>query len=117
MANPARPAAGVRLCALSELKDPGSRGFLFREGEALFMGFVVRRGDEVAGWIDHCPHAGMPLAVVPDRYLTREGDLILCASHGALFRPDDGRCVGGPCAGRSLWSWPVRVDGDTVVTA
>ena len=117
MANAARPAAGVRLCALADLKDPGSRGFSFREGDALFMGFVVRSGDGVAGWIDHCPHAGMPLAVVPNRYLTREGDLILCASHGALFRLNDGKCVGGPCAGKSLWPWPVRVDGDDVVTA
>jgi nitrite reductase/ring-hydroxylating ferredoxin subunit len=117
MANAARPAAGVRLCALDELADPGSRGFLFREGEFLFMGFVVRVGDGVSGWVDHCPHAGMPLAVVPNRYLTREGDLILCASHGALFGLDDGKCVGGPCAGKSLWPWRVRVEGDDIVTA
>ena len=50
MANAARPAAGVRLCALAELKDPGSRGFYFRDGDALFMGFVVRSGGGVAGW-------------------------------------------------------------------
>ena len=47
---------------------------------------------------------------MPDRYLTREGDLILCGTHGALFRPDDGLCVGGPCAGKSLTPWPVRVE-------
>ena len=115
--NPAAPPAGTRLCALDEIADPGARGFSFRVDDRLFAGFVVRTGGEVRGYIDRCPHAGMPLAMTPDRFLTREGDLILCASHGALFRPDDGRCVGGPCAGRSLWSWPVRVDGDTVVTA
>jgi nitrite reductase/ring-hydroxylating ferredoxin subunit len=91
---------------------------MFRSGEALFLGFVVRSGGEVTGWIDRCPHAGMPLALAPDRYLTREGDLILCSSHGALFRPRDGLCVGGPCAGRRLIPWPVRVQaGDLVVAA
>jgi nitrite reductase/ring-hydroxylating ferredoxin subunit len=115
--NPARPGPGTRLCALADLRDPGSRGFLFREGEALFLGFVTRVGDKVAGWVDRCPHAGMPLAIVPNRYLTREGDLILCAAHGALFRPADGLCVGGPCAGQALTPWPVRVDGDDVVVA
>ena len=115
--NPARPTPGHRLCSLADLKDPGSRGFLFREGEALFMGFITRVGGQVTGWIDRCPHVGMPLAVVPDRYLTREGDLILCASHGALFRPEDGLCVGGPCAGKSLWPWPVVLDGEDVLTA
>jgi nitrite reductase/ring-hydroxylating ferredoxin subunit len=115
--NPAQPAAGVRLCALADLRDPGARGFMFREGEALFLGFVTRSGGAVAGWVDRCPHAGMPLAILPDRYLTREGDLILCASHGALFRPADGACIGGPCAGQSLTPWPVKVEDADVVTA
>ena len=117
MANPARPGAGVRLCALADLRDPGARGFMFREGEALFLGFVTRSGDAVTGWVDRCPHAGMPLAILPDRYLTREGDLILCSWHGALFRPETGQCVGGPCAGASLTPWPVEVKDGVVRTA
>ena len=115
--NPARPKAGQHLCPLDDIASPGSRGFLFRAGDYVFAGFVVRQGDEVRGWIDRCPHAGMPLALMPDRYLTREGDLVLCASHGALFRPLDGVCVGGPCAGQSLISWPVRLEGDEILTA
>jgi nitrite reductase/ring-hydroxylating ferredoxin subunit len=115
--NPARPAPGVRLCRLDQIADPGARGFSFHTGEARFAGFVVRAGGEVLGYEDRCPHAAMPLALFPERYLTREGDLILCASHGALFRPRDGLCVGGPCAGRSLTRWPVRIEGEELVTA
>jgi len=113
--NPAEPVSGTHLCALDEIADPGSKGFLFRDGETLFLGFVVRRGDAVTGFVDRCPHAGMPLAMTPDRYLTREGDLILCASHGALFRIDDGRCIGGPCAGAALTRWAVTVEQGFVV--
>ena len=40
--NPARPAAGLRLCAVADLADPGARGFRFRAGDRLFAGFVVR---------------------------------------------------------------------------
>jgi len=116
MSNPAQPAPGTTLCALADLPDPGSRGFMFREGDYLFLGFITRTDRKVAGWIDRCPHAGMPLAMLPDRYLTREGNLILCASHGALFRPSDGLCLGGPCAGKSLWPWAVTVEGGVVVT-
>lgn len=114
--NLARPAPGARLCALADIADPGAKGFLFRQGEALFLGFVVRRGETVTGFIDRCPHAGMPLALLPNRYLTREGDLILCSSHGALFRPADGLCLGGPCAGKSLTGWPVAVVGADLLT-
>ncbi len=115
--NPARPQSGTRLCAFEDIADPGSKGFLFREGDALFLGFVVRRGETVIGFVDRCPHAGMPLAMVQDRYLTREGDLILCSSHGALFRVDDGVCVGGPCAGQPLRGWAVRIEDGAVMTS
>jgi nitrite reductase/ring-hydroxylating ferredoxin subunit len=115
--NPAQPAPDTRLCALDEIRDPGAKGFFFRAGEQIFMGFVVRRGDEVRGFLDRCPHTGTPLAAAPDRYLTREGDLIVCSTHGAMFRPSDGLCLAGPCESRSLWSWPVRLVGDEVRTA
>ncbi len=76
----------------------------------------MRRGGSIAGFVDRCPHAGNPLAAFGDRYLTGEGDLILCAAHGALFRPLDGVCIGGPCAGAALTPWPVRVEDGTVFT-
>lgn len=71
----------------------------------------------MAGYLDRCPHAGLPLAWCEHDYLTRERDLIICASHGALFRPEDGLCIAGPCAGRALTPWPVRVEAGLVVTA
>jgi nitrite reductase/ring-hydroxylating ferredoxin subunit len=112
-----RPAAGELLCRLADIPDPGAKGFRFRQGEALFAGFVVRRGGSVAGYVDSCPHAGWPLALVGDRYLTREKDLILCSGHGALFRPEDGVCIAGPCAGDRLRPWPVMVAEGEVFTA
>ena len=115
--NPAQPAPGTRLCALAEIPDPGAKGFMFRADHYLFLGFVVRRDGELFGYVDRCPHTGLPLAPVPDRYLTRENDLILCGSHGALFRVADGLCLAGPCPGRMLWRWPVRAEGDAVVAA
>ena len=39
---------------------------------------------------------------LPDRFLDAEGKLIQCALHGALFRPDTGLCLHGPCAGQRL---------------
>ena len=113
--NPAKPEAGTRLCALSEIPDPGAKGFSYRNGDRLFAGFVVRREGRLHGYIDRCPHAGMPLALTPDRYLTREGDLILCSAHGAMFRVEDGLCLAGPCAGRALEPWPLRLEGDNVL--
>ena len=109
--------ANVALCAEGDIADPGSRSFVLQIGEAFFHGFVVRKGGEVAGWVDRCPHAGFPIAIEMDRYLTPDGSLVLCGWHGAVFEPISGKCVGGPCAGGKLTPWPVRVSGGTVRTA
>jgi len=108
---------GVPLCAFDSLDDPGARNFVLQIGQAYFHGFVVRRGERAFGYVDRCPHAGYPLAVELDRYLTRDGDLIMCSWHGALFQPEDGLCVGGPCAGARLTPWPVAVENGVVKTA
>lgn len=116
-----RPPPGLRLCALDDLPDPGARGFRFAaqgptgEGRP-FRGLVVRRGGEVTGFVDSCPHVGAPLSDDPDRYLTRRGDLLVCFNHGALFRPADGMCVAGPCVGRALRPWAVSVEEGSLVT-
>lgn len=115
--NPARPAAGTLLCALDEIADPGAKGFKFRHGDQLFAGFVVRRGETVTGYVDQCPHVGLPMDAAPDRYLTRENDLILCGAHGALFRIETGTCIAGPAWGKALEPWPVEVAGGKVRAA
>ena len=107
----------MTLCALADLADPGARGFVLQIGEAYFHGFVVRKAGGVHGYLDRCPHAGLPLPQRLDAYLTGDAALIQCSWHGALFRIEDGLCVGGPCGGARLTPWPVRVQGERVVTA
>lgn len=78
---------------------------------------MVHRGEAVFGYVDVCPHAGSPLANPVGRFLTREGDLILCTAHGALFRIEDGVATSGPCAGDRLERWDVGVRDGVVLTA
>lgn len=106
----------MRLCALSEISDPGAKAFRFRSMDALFAGFVVRAGAHIAGFVDSCPHASWPLAALDDRYLTRTGEHILCSGHGALFDLA-GLCVAGPCAGQRLTEWPIVLQHGAVFTA
>ena len=113
--------AGVKLGPLGQIADGKARNFVLQLRAGRFHGFVVRRGDEVHGYVDRCPHAGVPLAQELDGYLTRDardgGALIQCSWHGALFRIEDGLCVGGPCAGQRLQAWPVAVLDEMIVTA
>lgn len=104
--------AKVKLGPLDAIPDGAARNYVLQLRSGRFHGFVVRRGDSVFGYVDRCPHVGLPLAQELDDYLTPEGGLIRCSWHGALFRVEDGGCVGGPCAGQRLSAWPVSVTFD-----
>jgi nitrite reductase/ring-hydroxylating ferredoxin subunit len=103
------------VCRLSELAG-GARAFTIGGDWPLRM-FVLRVADTVHGYLNRCPHAGHPLDLRPQHFLTADGTLILCASHGALFEKSTGYCVAGPCAGRSLTPVPLEVKGGFVLLA
>jgi naringenin degradation protein FdeD len=97
------------VCRLADLEAHGCRGFTIGRGEWPVRGFVVRTADGVRGYINRCPHAGHPLDLRPQHFLTADGTLILCSSHGALFEKSTGYCVSGPCARRTLTPVPLEV--------
>jgi len=105
------------ICALAELGDPGTRAFTVGRGDWPLSGFLVRRGAEVHGYVNRCPHAGHPLNIRPHEFLTSDGSLLLCNSHGALFEIPTGLCVDGPCAGARLRRIPVEVRSGYVLIA
>jgi naringenin degradation protein FdeD len=101
--------ASVDLCALTEINQPGSRGFSIDTAQGKVDVFVVRRGTTVVGYLNSCPHTGGPLDWVPDQFLNIDSDMIQCATHDALFRIEDGVCIRGPCAGQSLIPAAVKI--------
>lgn len=105
---------GVYLCRLADLPIGGSRGFSLSSGDRLADIFVVRTPAGVFAYHNSCPHTGGPLDWLPDRFLNLDGDLIQCSTHDALFRIEDGLCIGGPCLGRSLEPLPVIIVDDRI---
>jgi nitrite reductase/ring-hydroxylating ferredoxin subunit len=109
--------SGVTLGPTSQIAPDMARNYVLQIGEAYFHGFIVHKDGRFYGYVDRCPHAGLPLAQELDDYLTPQADLISCGWHGALFQIASGRCIGGPCAGAALTPWPVTVKDDQLVTA
>ena len=105
------------ICRLTDLEDPGTRAFTIGTGDWPLRGFVVRIGEQAWAYVNRCPHAGHPLNLGPHRFLTPGGELILCASHGALFDRRTGLCIAGPCSGQSLKSVPLRIEAGFVMLA
>ncbi len=111
----AAPARRVVLCQLGDVALPGSKGVVLDNGGRRRALFVVRDASGVRAYDNVCPHTGGPLDWAQDRFLTLDKTLIQCATHGALFRIDDGLCVWGPCRGARLAPVKVAVAGGAVV--
>lgn len=98
-----------RLCAVSELAEGQARQFALPLAERPLEAFVVKWRGRLHAYINSCPHTGVALNWLPHEFFDLDGRHIQCAMHGALFRPDDGYCVWGPCAGRALSPLTVEV--------
>jgi nitrite reductase/ring-hydroxylating ferredoxin subunit len=91
-----------RLCAVAALRDGAAALVGDKNAPAHERILLVRRGERVAGFVNTCPHTGLPLDWKPDRLAIGDGAYLRCSHHGAVFRVDDGVCVAGPCLGESL---------------
>jgi nitrite reductase/ring-hydroxylating ferredoxin subunit len=59
-----------------------------------------------------CRHRASPLDLGASSPMSDDGVHLLCHQHGALYRPSDGRCVVGPCAGEALTAVDVDESAD-----
>ncbi len=106
--------SGVALCRVDEVAEGQARGFLIGEGVARRDVILVRRDGVLRAYFNACPHQGTPLETFPDRFMDQDG-LLVCSTHGARFRIEDGLCVSGPCEGKSLTAIACVVENGVVV--
>lgn len=64
--------------------------------------FVIRFGGSVHAYLNRCAHVPMELDWTEGVFFDSSGSFLMCATHGALYSPRSGGCIGGPCDGRGL---------------
>jgi nitrite reductase/ring-hydroxylating ferredoxin subunit len=97
------PLEPVHICAADELIE-GGKGIrhdaVDKSGESVV--FFVRYGGEPHGYLNRCAHVPMELDWSEGQFFESSGLYLMCATHGAIYEPDTGKCVGGPCRGARL---------------
>ncbi|WP_166269784.1 Rieske (2Fe-2S) protein [Marinobacter caseinilyticus] len=91
-------------CRVEDLADGACAQFSLSDTP----GFVLLHGDLACAYINRCPHLGIELNWMPNRFKEADGHFIQCATHGALFTPDRGDCIAGPCQGDALTALETR---------
>lgn len=105
--------AGTVIGRLPDLVDGAATSFNLTADEWPLTGILVRVGTDVHAYVNRCPHAGRPLNFI-DRFLSPDGELLQCHSHGALFEKHTGLCIAGPCMDESLRRIAVAVQGEEI---
>jgi nitrite reductase/ring-hydroxylating ferredoxin subunit len=103
------PPGATLVCASGQLCDGGMgvrRDAIYLDGPATV--FFIRYGGVVHGYLNRCAHVPMELDWAEGQFFESSGLYLMCATHGAVYAPDTGRCVGGPCRGGRLR--PVKVE-------
>ena len=62
-------------------------------------GFAIRFEGTVYAYLNQCAHVPMEMDYQPNRFFDSTGQYLMCATHGAVYRPQTGECRGGPCRG------------------
>jgi nitrite reductase/ring-hydroxylating ferredoxin subunit len=98
---------GVFLCDSAALVQGGDAVPF----EVVYLGrncraFAFRFDGQVYAYLNRCAHVPMEMDYQPNRFFDMTGQWLMCATHGAMYRPQTGECRSGPCRGGLI---PVRV--------
>jgi nitrite reductase/ring-hydroxylating ferredoxin subunit len=104
-------------CAADALAPGQTATFRLTVAGRSLHGFILNHGGDFHAYVNCCPHAGTPLDMWPNEFWTEDGRYLICATHGAIFAPDTGVCVEGPCPGARLERLSVERDGPTLVVS
>lgn len=109
-------AAHKRLiCARADLEE-GGRGVRFevRRMDQPQPAFVIRFGGLPRAYLNRCGHIPVELDYQPGDFFDPSRLYLICSTHGALYDPATGACLGGRCNGRGLTPLTVVEEGDGI---
>ncbi|MGB7184600.1 MAG: Rieske 2Fe-2S domain-containing protein [Burkholderiaceae bacterium] len=91
----------LRICRSDELEE-GAQGVRFAIGPGGESAFAIRSKGGPRAFLNRCSHVPIELDWPEAVFFDDDARFIQCATHGAMYDPGTGACVGGPCAGRGL---------------
>ena len=71
-------------------------------------GFAIRYDGQVYAYLNRCSHVPMEMDYQPNRFFDMTGHWLICATHGAMYRPRTGECRRRPLPRRAGEDCPDR---------
>ena len=99
---------------LNELVHGASKKFTIRSGDRELEALLINYQGALFAYRNRCPHVGITLDWVDNQFFSVDCRYLMCANHGAVFEPKTGECIWGPCAGLSLQSVSLEIEGEKI---
>jgi nitrite reductase/ring-hydroxylating ferredoxin subunit len=111
-------AGEPRLICTSDQLEEGGLGVRFEVNHAgeSTPAFAVRFDGLCRAYLNQCAHIPVEMDFQEGEFFDDSGLYLVCSTHGALYAPESGACMGGPCNGRGLTALKVvEMDGQVFV--
>jgi nitrite reductase/ring-hydroxylating ferredoxin subunit len=91
-------SAPLRLCASEALIEKGNAVvFDVLQWRQPARAFALRYDGKVVAYLNRCLHVPAEMDWQEGVFLDADKEYIMCSIHGAVYQPQTGRCLGGPC--------------------
>ena len=106
--------ARIRIAAAKEIEEGKTITFSFTRDDRPQEGFVGRFKGNIFAYENTCRHIPITLDYGDNRFFDSTGETLMCQTHGAIYEPDTGLRVRGPCAGESLFALEIVEENGVV---
>ncbi len=122
---------GQMICQQNTL-IPGGRAFRFlvkcgeiesfagmnADTDDYLPAFVIQYENQYFAYLNRCAHVAMELDWNPGEMFDEEQKYLICATHYAIYDPQSGKCLSGPCPkGAKLNALPIVLKDDGIYFA
>tara|TARA_B100000767_G_scaffold264728_1_gene279981 strand:+ start:761 stop:1099 length:339 start_codon:yes stop_codon:yes gene_type:complete len=97
------------------IRDPSTVKFKFLEGGKEYPGFIALFDKKYYAYKNKCQHLPVEIDWDNNEFFEEEEKFIVCATHGALYDPTTGKCLMGPCVGKSLEILSIQIKADELI--
>lgn len=106
-----------KICHISDISTSLCKEFVLQDDLESKDAFLIYVDNHCYAFINSCPHTGINLNWQKEQFFSLDGAYLQCSLHGALFEPDNGLCIYGPCLGQRLKSLDIVIENDIIYLA
>lgn len=98
----------------AELPVGSTRKFCFERNGRTVSAFVANFRGTLVAYVNECVHLPISIDLDDNDFFTCDGNFFVCKTHGSVYDPSGGQCIGGPGQGKSLERLPVVIEDGAV---